>query len=549
MEIPELESEHLVVDSCRRLTGPSLVWSEAGAILDILIVDMDMETVLDSWYHELEQILVEVDWGEPKLTHRRFENGYNLLLAAPIDQLYSAVLALETAWYFCACELLQLEPRDRSALLEALHEAMREEANPALIELQGAANAHQVDFLVDDEILSIGRGAGSVSWDIAKIPKPDEINWDPVEDVPVALITGTNGKSTTTALIGHILELSGRRVATGGNLGTPALDLEPLDTDSFYVLEMSSYQLETPVSITFDVGVLLNVSADHIERHGSLDGYVAAKRLIFHRQTSPRSAVIGIDDEISRDIYKQLKAAGDQAVIPISGQTPAPGGVYVHNGVLHDDTQGESVPAIDLREVPTLPGVHNWQNAAAAYAACKAIGVEAPVIAACLRSFPGLPHRQELIEIVDGISWINDSKATNTNAAAKALACYSNIYWIAGGQAKAGGLAGLESKFDRIAHAFLIGEAAADFAEVLGGKVPATHCGDLATAVDRARVMARKEGRADAVALLSPACASFDQFANFEARGDAFRDLVEALPGERSDPDVEEALTGGGAPQ
>jgi len=362
-------------------------------------------------------------------------------------------------------------------------------------------------------------------------------------------ITGTNGKSTTTALIGHILELSGRRVATGGNLGTPALDLEPLDTDSFYVLEMSSYQLETTVSITFDVGVLLNVSADHIERHGSLDGYVAAKRLIFHRQTSPRSAVIGIDDEISRDIYKKLKAAGDQAVIPISGQTPAPGGVYVHNGVLHDDTQGESVPAIDLREVPTLPGVHNWQNAAAAYAACKAIGVEAPVIAACLRSFPGLPHRQELIEIVDGISWINDSKATNTNAAAKALACYSNIYWIAGGQAKAGGLAGLESKFDRIAHAFLIGEAAADFAEVLGGKVPATHCGDLATAVDRARVMARKEGRADAVALLSPACASFDQFANFEARGDAFRDLVEALPGERSDPDVEEALTGGGAPQ
>ena len=362
-------------------------------------------------------------------------------------------------------------------------------------------------------------------------------------------ITGTNGKSTTTALIGHILELSGRRVATGGNLGTPALDLEPLDVDAIYVLEMSSYQLETTVSITFDVGVLLNISADHIERHGGLDGYIAAKRLIFNRQTSPRSAVIGIDDEIGRDIYEQLKAAGDQAVIPISGQTPAPGGVYVHNGVLHDDTQGESVSAIDLREVPTLPGVHNWQNAAAAYAACKAIGVEAPVIAACLRSFPGLPHRQELIEIVDGISWINDSKATNANAAAKALTCYGNIYWIAGGQAKAGGLTGLESHFDRIAHAFLIGEAGAVFAETLGGKVAATHCGDLATAVERAREMARKEGREGAVVLLSPACASFDQFANFEARGDAFRDLVEALPGTRSDPDMDTAPIGGVTPQ
>jgi UDP-N-acetylmuramoylalanine--D-glutamate ligase len=183
-------------------------------------------------------------------------------------------------------------------------------------------------------------------------------------------ITGTNGKSTTTALIGHILELSGRRVATGGNLGTPALELEALDADGIYVLEMSSYQLEITVSITFDVAVLLNISADHIERHGGLDGYVTAKRMIFHRQTTPRSAVIGIDDEISRNIFEQLKAADEQVVFPISGASRAPGGVYVRNGVLHDDIQGQpggqAVPAIDLREVPTLPGVHNWQNAAAA---------------------------------------------------------------------------------------------------------------------------------------------------------------------------------------
>jgi len=357
-------------------------------------------------------------------------------------------------------------------------------------------------------------------------------------------ITGTNGKSTTTALIGHILELSGRRVAIGGNLGIPALDLEPLDVDGIYVLEMSSYQLEITVSITFDVGVLLNVSPDHIERHGGLDGYVAAKRMIFHRQTTPRSAVIGVDDEISRDIFEQLKAADEQVVFPISGETRVPGGVYVRNGMLYDNTQGQAVPAIDLREVATLPGVHNWQNAAAAYAACKAIGVEAPVIAACLRSFPGLPHRQELIEIIDGVAWINDSKATNADAAAKALACYGNVYWIAGGQAKEGGLAGFDVDFSRIAHAFLIGEAAAAFADILGGKVPATHSGDLATAIAQAQELAREEGREGAVVLLSPACASFDQFANFEVRGEAFRALVEALPGARSDPDIDLALVG-----
>jgi UDP-N-acetylmuramoylalanine--D-glutamate ligase len=271
--------------------------------------------------------------------------------------------------------------------------------------------------------------------------------------------------------------------------------------------------------------------------------------MIFHRQTKPRAAVIGIDDEISRKIFEQLKAADEQLVFPISGETGAPGGVYVRNGVLHDDTEGQAVPAIDLREVPTLPGVHNWQNAAAAYAACREIGVDAPVIAACLRSFPGLAHRQELIEIIDDVAWINDSKATNADATAKALGCYDNIYWIAGGQAKGGGLAGLEANFERIAHAFLIGEAAEAFAETLGGRVPATHSGELATAVRQAQELARREGREGAVVLLSPACASFDQFANFEARGEAFRDLVEALPGERDDPDIGKTLVGGGMPR
>jgi UDP-N-acetylmuramoylalanine--D-glutamate ligase len=295
--------------------------------------------------------------------------------------------------------------------------------------------------------------------------------------------------------------------------------------------------------------VLLNVSADHIDRHGGLDGYVAAKRMIFHRQTKPRTAVIGVDDDISRKIFEDLKAAGEQIVFPISGKTHAPGGVYVRNGMLHDDIEGQAVPAIDLREVPTLPGVHNWQNAAAAYAACRAIGVDAPVIAACLRSFPGLPHRQELIEIIDGIAWINDSKATNADAAAKALACYDNIYWIAGGQAKEGGLAGLEPFYPRIAHAFLIGEAESVLVEALQGKVPVTRCGDLAGAVETAHALARREGREAAVVLLSPACASFDQFDNFEARGETFRALVEALPGERGELDMDKALAAGSGAQ
>ena len=357
-------------------------------------------------------------------------------------------------------------------------------------------------------------------------------------------ITGTNGKSTTTALIGHILEMAGREVAIGGNLGTPALDLEALETGGIYVLEMSSYQLEITVSITFDVAVLLNVSADHLERHGGLDGYVAAKRLIFNRQTRPRSAIVGRDDKTCRRIHDELESAGEQAVIPISGRAPCAGGVYALDGVLHDDTDGQALAALDLREVASLPGEHNWQNAAAAYAACKAAGVSPPVIAACLRSFPGLPHRQELIAVIDTIAYVNDSKATNTDAAGKALACYDVVYRIAGGRAKEPGLDALAGLMPRVAHAFLIGEAEADFAAALAGKVPLSRCGTLDKAVAAARARALAEHAHGAVVLLSPACASFDQFENFEARGEAFRAAVESLPGTR-DEDTWPAEAGG----
>lgn len=346
-------------------------------------------------------------------------------------------------------------------------------------------------------------------------------------------ITGTNGKSTTTALIGHILKLSARTVEVGGNLGTPVLTLEALDHDGIYVLEMSSYQLELTLSITFDVAVLLNVTPDHLDRHGGFDGYVKAKRQIFHRQTKPRTAIVGVDDETCSGIFGALKAADEQVVIGISGERIVPGGIYVENGVLIDDSDGKRIAAIDLKECPSLPGSHNGQNAAAAYAACKAVGVDPAVICACLRSFPGLAHRQQIVAAIDGVPYINDSKATNADAAAKALACYQRILWIAGGRAKEGGLDGLEPYYPHIAHAFLVGEAADDFAKVLEGHVPVSLSGTIAQAVTAAADAASR--LPGSIVLLSPACASFDQFPNFEKRGEAFVAAVEALPGERGE--------------
>ena len=340
-------------------------------------------------------------------------------------------------------------------------------------------------------------------------------------------VTGTNGKSTTTALIGHMLSFSGQQVEIGGNLGTPVLDLAPIDSGS-YVIEMSSYQIDLTVLATWDVAVLLNITPDHIDRHGDFENYVAVKSRIFHRQTHPRVAVIGVDDEPCRKIYEGLVAGGDQRVIPIAVGGPVEGGVYVLDGVLHDTMEGADTALIDLRDIDTLPGVHNWQNAAAAYAAARANKVDAVVASACLRGFPGLAHRLERIAEIDGVAFVNDSKATNAASAGRALACFETIYWIAGGRAKAGGIETLAPYFPRIAHAFLIGEAADDFAETLDGEAAHSHCGDLECALGQAAAMAHEQGRPGAVVLLSPACASFDQFADFEARGDAFRALVEA---------------------
>jgi len=346
-------------------------------------------------------------------------------------------------------------------------------------------------------------------------------------DARYAGITGTNGKSTTTALLGHILKEAGLKTEIGGNLGIPVLLLDPLGAEGTYVLEMSSYQLELTASLVFDVAVLLNITPDHLDRHGGLAGYVAAKERIFAGQSPRQAAAIAVDDALCRGIAEKLRAAG-RRVVPISAEGPVAGGVYVEAGALVDDMEHARRRVLDLAEAPRLPGQHNGQNAAAAFAAARCLGVEPGAVVRGIKSFPGLAHRQELVATIDGVRYVNDSKATNADAAAKALACYDAIFWIAGGVAKEGGITSLAPYFPRIRRAFLIGEAAPAFAETLNGNVPVSRSGDLATALSEARAAAKP----GVTVLLSPACASFDQFTDFEARGDAFRRLVEALKAE-----------------
>ncbi|MDP7603749.1 MAG: UDP-N-acetylmuramoyl-L-alanine--D-glutamate ligase [Alphaproteobacteria bacterium] len=339
----------------------------------------------------------------------------------------------------------------------------------------------------------------------------------------VAAITGTNGKSTTTALAGFVLEACGQRVAIGGNIGTPVLDLPELDADGTYVLEMSSYQIDLAPSLAADVAVLLNLSPDHLDRHGGWPGYVAAKLRLFDQQRPGQTAIVGIDDNASTDLFERLSGLGDRTVVPISAHGAAPAlrhGVAVVAAQLNE---AGSAATVDLGEARALKGIHNWQNAAAAFAVARALGCPGPDAARSLLEFPGLAHRMEDLGVIGGVRFINDSKATNAEAAARALACFEHIHCLAGGRPKAGGYDALEPYLERLEQAYLIGEAADELDDWLGGRVPSRRCGDLASAVAAAR-----SASSGATVLLSPACASFDQFANFEVRGEAFRELVAA---------------------
>jgi UDP-N-acetylmuramoylalanine--D-glutamate ligase len=348
----------------------------------------------------------------------------------------------------------------------------------------------------------------------------------------VVVVTGTNGKSTTTALTAHLLAEAGKRVALGGNIGKAVLDLEPFAPDLTYVIELSSFQIELAPSIAPDAAALLNVTPDHLDRHGTLQNYARIKASIFAHLPPGGTAVIGVDDEPSWAIADSLK--GPFAVKRIAVGRPVDTGVYAIDGVLHEMQEGNELARADLAGVGSLRGAHNWQNAAAAYALARSQGLDSATIAQGLKSFAGLAHRMEQVARRGKVLFVNDSKATNADAAGKALASFSDIYWIIGGRPKEGGLAGLEPFYPRIARAYLIGEAAEAFARQLGDAVDHVRCGTLARAVEQAAADAGRSDAREPVVLLSPACASYDQFDNFAKRGDAFRDLVMALDGAES---------------
>lgn len=355
---------------------------------------------------------------------------------------------------------------------------------------------------------------GDVEYLFRNVPQPTYIG-----------ITGTNGKSTTTALIAHILTTAKKKNAVGGNLGTPVLSFERFDKDGTYVIEMSSFQCELVPSAAFDIAVWLNITPDHIDRHGDLAGYVAAKKKLLRQANKKQLLVIGVDDDVSAKVADEMEQASTWRVMRISSTRILKNGISGVDGTLYHN--GNEL--FGIAKAATLPGAHNWQNAAAALAATNALGIDMNTISKGMHSYPGLPHRQQLIRSIHGIRFINDSKATNADATSKALSCYDAIYWIAGGKPKDGGLNGLESFMPRIKHTFLIGAAANDFQQWLEGKAPSSVSGTLDIAVRDAAQMAAGSGNSHAVVLLSPACASYDQFNNYEHRGDTFAEFVNAL--------------------
>ena len=339
-------------------------------------------------------------------------------------------------------------------------------------------------------------------------------------------VTGTNGKSTTTALIGHILESAGFAVAVGGNIGRAALDLSPASEDCIYVLEMSSYQLDLTRRFRPDVAVWLNLTPDHIERHGDMAGYAKAKARMLVNMRAEETAILGIDEPEMQAVAAALAKPGRPHLVTVSVARHGDATIFVDAvGELYE--RGEE--AVSLDGLPTLRGMHNWQNAAVALAAARALGLERQTILGAMATFPGLAHRMEVLGRRGNVLFVNDSKATNADAASRALATFDPVYWIAGGRAKEGGIDSLEAFFPRIAKAYLIGEAADAFSRNLAGRIPYVIAGDLESATLMAAEDAALDRRPEPTILLSPACASFDQFADFEERGESFRRVFNEL--------------------
>ncbi|MEO1039698.1 MAG: UDP-N-acetylmuramoyl-L-alanine--D-glutamate ligase [Pseudomonadota bacterium] len=359
-----------------------------------------------------------------------------------------------------------------------------------------------------------------------------------MDDVRVIGVTGTNGKSTTTALIGHVLRTAGLDVRVGGNIGEAVLGLDPPRPGAVYVLELSSYQLDLTETLRCDAAVFLNLSPDHLDRHGSLDGYFAAKRRIFAERGEGDAAIIGVDDTISKRLMTQLRARDPDNVIAISSGRTLSDGVYGIGGVLYDALEGKAKKVLKLAEAAALPGDHNAQNAAAAYAVARRFGVEADTIVEALKSFPGLAHRQQLVARVGALRFVNDSKATNAESAARSLASYDDVFWIAGGLIKDGDYAPVREQMSRVRKAYLIGKDAKRLAGSLGGHVEVRFCEDIEKAAAFATHDALQSGLKAPVVLLAPACASQDQFRDFEERGEAFATAVRAVIGPQRNGDA-----------
>ncbi|TKT80150.1 UDP-N-acetylmuramoyl-L-alanine--D-glutamate ligase [Aquamicrobium sp. LC103] len=346
-------------------------------------------------------------------------------------------------------------------------------------------------------------------------------------DAPFIGVTGTNGKSTTTALIAHILQSSGRDTQMGGNIGRAVMTLDQPAPDRFYVVECSSYQIDLAPSINPNAGILLNLTPDHLDRHGTMQHYAEVKERML---AGSDAAIVGVDDAYCAQIADRLERVGKD-VVRVSKRLPLTDGYFADGTDLMEAVHGQYSRVGFLEGIGSLRGQHNAQNALAAVAACLKIGLDLGEIQSGLESFPGLAHRMEQVARRDRVLFINDSKATNADASAPALSSFQNIYWIAGGLAKDGGIETLRSFFPRIAKAYLIGEAAPAFSATLGGAVPYEISGTLSAAVEHAAAEAAGDEARESVVLLSPACASFDQFRNFEIRGDAFREAVMALDG------------------
>jgi UDP-N-acetylmuramoylalanine--D-glutamate ligase len=347
---------------------------------------------------------------------------------------------------------------------------------------------------------------------------------------PLVAITGTNGKSTTTALIAHVIKSAGLDAQMGGNIGVPVLALEPFKAGRVYVLEVSSYQIDLSPTLHPTVGILLNVSEDHLDRHGTMANYAAIKERLPANVEAGGTAVFGVDDHYTRAAADRIERAGKKVVrISVAGKLSD--GYFAEGAHVLHAVGGKTHVVAELAGIGSLRGLHNAQNAACAVAACVALGIGLARIQKGLVSFPGLAHRMQQVGRKRNVLFVNDSKATNADSAAKALASFHDIFWIAGGKPKTGGIVGLAKFFPRIRKAYLIGEAAQEFAGTLGGKVPHEVNKAMAAAIEAASRDAAASGLKEAVVLLSPACASFDQYPNFEVRGKAFTDIVMAIPG------------------